>query len=74
MAFQAKLPTNVFSKVRHYGSEIIRFFNLGMLKVFNLMLYLLLISNKAPNQYSLICSEMNTVSITNIKLLQNEKG
>ena len=42
--------------------------------MFDLKLNLLLISNKAPNLFSVICSEINAASITNITLLQNERG
>ena len=42
--------------------------------MFNLGLNLSLTSNKAPNLRSVICSERNAASITNKRLLQNEKG
>ena len=38
-------------------------------KTFNLELNISLISNKAANLRSAICSEVNTISITNKKLL-----
>ena len=34
--------------------------------VYNLVINLSLISNKAPNLYSVICFEMNTISITTV--------
>ena len=43
------------------------------LKTFNLKLNVSLISNKAPNLYSVICSEINTASNTNKRLLKKEK-
>lgn len=43
------------------------------IKVFELMLNLSLISNKAQNLFSVISSLMNTVSITNIKIFSNER-
>ena len=38
-------------------------------KTFNLELNVSLISNKAPNLHSVICSEMNIASITNKRQL-----
>ena len=43
------------------------------IKVFELMLNLSLISNKAQNLFSVISSLMNTVSITNVKIFSNER-
>ena len=43
------------------------------IKVFELMLNLSLISNKAQNLFSVISSLMNIVSITNIKIFSNER-
>ena len=42
-----------------------------ILKTLNLVINLSLISNKAPNLFSAICSEINAVSNTNLILLQN---
>lgn len=44
------------------------------IKVFELVLNLSLISNKAQNLFSGISSLMNIVSITNIKIFSNERG
>ena len=43
-------------------------------RTFNLEINVSLISNKAPNLHSVICSEMNTASITNKRLLLKERG
>ena len=43
------------------------------IKVFELMLNLSLISNKAQNLFSVMSSLMNTVSITNVKIFSNER-
>lgn len=43
------------------------------IKVFELVLNLSLISNKAQNLFSVISSLMNIVSITNIKIFSNER-
>ena len=39
-------------------------------KTFNLELYVSLISNNSHNLHSVICSEIDTASITNKRLLQ----
>lgn len=52
-----------FSKMFSQQHKIIK------LRTCTLVLNLSRISNKAPNLYSLICSEMNTVLFTNIRLL-----
>ena len=44
------------------------------LKLFNFKLNLPLIFDNTPNLYCSICSGMNTASVTNIMLLENEKG
>ena len=44
-----------------------------LLKTFNLVLNLLFISDKASNRCSVIYSEMNIHSVTNILLLQNKR-
>ena len=43
------------------------------IKVFELVLNLSLISNKAQSLFSVISSLMNIVSITNIKIFSNER-
>ena len=43
------------------------------IKVFELVLNLSLISNKAQNLFSVISSLMSTVSITNVKIFSNER-
>ena len=45
-----------------------------MVKTLNVELHVPLISNKAPNLDSLICTEMNATSITNKRLFQKERG
>ena len=65
MAFQAKLPKNCFSK--SYGNETSKTVKLAPqhhIKIFDLVLNLSIISNKAPNLYSVISFVLNTVSIT----------
>ena len=44
------------------------------LKTLNLVINLSLISNKAPNLFTAICSEINTVSKTNLILRLNIRG
>ena len=71
-SFKQNYLVTVFSKVRQYGYEIFKLFQPEMLKIFNLVLNFSQISNKAQNLYSVICSEINAVSIINIKLLNME--
>ena len=70
---------NVFFKVIQHGYEIFQTVlslncKIIWLITFNLVTNLLLITNKSLNLDSVIYAEMNTVSITNIILLQNERG
>ena len=72
-SFKQNYLVTVFSKVIQYGYEIFKLFQPEMLKIFNLVLNFSQISNKAQNLYSVICSEINTVSIINIKLFKMER-
>ena len=61
-------------KVKQYGFEIFRTVlslncKIIQLKTLNLVINLSLISNRAPNMFSAIFSEINTVSNTNVILL-----
>ena len=56
------------SKMLSQHCEIIQ------LKTFDLELNLSLVSDKSPNLYFVTCSETNTASITNKRLLQNESS
>ena len=74
MALQAKLPSHcVFQRHIEWLQNFRNCFKPEMqnhkLKTFNLVINLSLISNKASNLYFVICSEINTVSTTNIVLL-----
>ena len=72
-SFKQNYLVTVFSKVIQYGYEIFKLFQPEMLKIFNLVLNFSQISNTAQNLYSVICSEINTVSIINIKLFKMER-
>ena len=64
MAFQGKLPKHCLSK--SYGNETSKTVKLAPqhhIKIFHLELNLSIISNKAPNLYSVISFVLNTVSI-----------
>ena len=61
-------------KVKQYGFEIFRTVlsqncKIIWLKMLSFVINLSLISNKAPNLFSAICSEINSISNTNLKLL-----
>ena len=76
---KSNYQANVFFKVIQHGYEIFQTVlslncKIIWLITFNLVTNLLLITNKSLNLDSVIYAEMNTVSITNIILLQNERG
>ena len=73
MTFDAKLPSNCF-KVIQYGFEIFQTIlslhcKIIELKILNLVINLSPISSKAPNLFSVNCSEINAVSNTNLILM-----
>ena len=74
MAFQANPISHCVFKVTQYGYEIfLTVLSLNCkimwLKTFNLVINLPLISNKNPNLFSAVGSEINTVSNTSLILL-----
>ena len=74
MAFQANPLSHCVFKVTQYGYEIfLTVLSLNCkimwLKTFNLVINLPLISNKNPNLFSAVGSEINTVSNTSLILL-----
>ena len=73
MTFKQNYLATVF-KVIQYGFEIFQTVlslscKLIQLKTLNLVINLSLITNKATNLFSAICSEINAVSNTNLILL-----
>ena len=63
-----------YSIVKNFSKLLILNCKITWLQTSNLVLNLSLISNKDPNLYSVICFELDLVSIANIKLLQNERS
>ena len=72
IAFQAKLPSHYVFPSHMWllnFPKCYRNCKIISLKTFNLLLKWSLISNKALNLHCVICSEVNTVSVTNTILL-----
>ena len=69
MTFKQNCRATLLFKAIQYNNHIFQSVKPALqnhlAKPINLELNLSLISNKAPNLYSIMCSEMNTVSITN---------
>ena len=63
--FKQSYVVTVYFKVIQYGCETFQHCKIIQLKTFNLELNVSLISNKAPNLYSVICAEMNAASVKN---------